>query len=77
MKPKSLLALFAAVAGFLAAGSLGASAEDASTPGRSNDVIRSRPVPAPTAVNAPRYRPSRGCFAAGRDTSGNLQMVCY
>ena len=75
MRAKLLLGSFGIVAVVLAATSFGVSAGDDSARGRPNDVIKSRPA---TASNdAQKYRPKRGCFAAGtRDTSGNPQMVC-
>jgi hypothetical protein len=75
MRMKSLVGLFGIVAVVLAATSFGVSAGDDSARGRSNDVIKSRPVTA--SNNAEKYRPKRGCFATGtRDTAGNPQMAC-
>ena len=75
MRVKSLVGFFGIVAFLLAATSFGVSAGDDSARGRSNDVIKSRPVTA--SNNAEKYRPKRGCFATGtRDTAGNPQMAC-
>jgi hypothetical protein len=75
MRAKSTFASFGIVAVLLAANSVGVSADEEFVRGRSNDVIKSRPV---TVLNsAQKYRPKHGCFATGtRDTSGNSQMVC-
>jgi hypothetical protein len=70
MRAKSLLGLFTIVAVVLPAS---ASAGEDSARGRSNDVIKSRPV----VNNTQKYRPKSGCFATGtRDTAGNSQTVC-
>lgn len=75
MKAKSLLMPFWMVAIILAATSFSAEADDDLARGRSNDVIKSRPI---TGLNnSQKYRPKPGCFATGtRDTSGNSQTVC-
>jgi hypothetical protein len=75
MRATSLLKSFGIVAVMLGATSLGAGAGDDVARGRSNDLIKSRPV---TASNdARKYRPKLGCFATGtQDTSGNSQTVC-
>jgi hypothetical protein len=67
MRTRLLVALVA-VAGFMVASSLNASAEEATT-----DGIKSRPA----AADAQKYRPKRGCFGTGtRDPAGNTQVVC-
>jgi hypothetical protein len=63
-----LLVSFVAAAGFLAASSLKAIADDTTT-----DGIKSRPA----AADAQKYRPKHGCFGTGtRDAAGNTQTVC-
>ena len=75
MRAKSLLGSIGIVAVALAATSFGACAGDDLVRGRSNDVIKSRPVTA--SNNTQKYRPKPGCFSTGtRDTSGNSQTVC-
>jgi hypothetical protein len=67
MRSRLLVALVA-VAGFMVASSLNASAEEATA-----DGIKSRP----TAADAQKYRPKNGCFGTGtRNSAGNTQVVC-
>jgi hypothetical protein len=75
MRAKSLLSSFGIVVVILAATGFGAGAADDLARGRSNEIIKSRPVTA--SNNAQKYRPKAGCFATGtRDSSGNSQTVC-
>ena len=72
---KSRLASLGIAAVAIAATSFGVRADDDFARGRSNDIIKSQS--AMPANSAQKYRPKRGCFAAGtRDTSGNSQLVC-
>lgn len=74
MGAKSVKTFLGAIALMLVSINCGVSAEDFSALPRPDSVIKWRPT---TANSTQKYRPKRGCFAAGtRDASGNSQIVC-